>query len=175
MRILFLFTALMLLALAPDAAAAPIPDTAVAYCTTLDVEESYDSRALAQRTGDASGQVVDAGKLQAAIDGFASKMDPYVRARYSGVGFGQAEPTLRAINVEGAWLELAKRKPSGLSQDDREQRADLMRQLRDIASGSAELAVPAGADPSESHVDPDRAWRSNPRHFGRRAWTPPPV
>jgi phage gp36-like protein len=171
--LLTLLVALLLTSAAVPAATAAPTSAKMAYCTPADVAETYDAKTLAQRTGDPTGVTVDADKLESAVDGFASIMAPYVRGRYPAVDFGQAEPTLKTINVEGAWLDLAKRKPLGLSKDERDQRADLLRQLRDIAGGGLALTLPDAVDPDVGSIDPATAFRSNPRQFGRRTWTPP--
>ena len=174
MRSLFAPLVCLLLTLAPAAPAAePIPPDAVSFCTPADVEARFDGTALAQRTGDPTGQALDQTKLTAAVDDFAALMAPYVAGRYPGVDFGTAEPTLNAINTEGAYIELGKRKPLGLTDGERQDRRALFRQLEQIAAGHASLVVPETADPDAGFVDVDDAWRANPRLMGRRTWTPP--
>lgn len=172
MRFSFALLALLLAALAPPADAAP--DSMDAYCTTADVEDAYDTTALAQRTGDRTGQTIDQNALQSAIDRWASAMRPYVMQSYPGVAFGTGEATLREINVEGAYLELAKTRPLGLSDDDRKDRLLLIDRLKSIAAGRSALVLPLGVVLMTPTVDLASSFRANPRRFGRRQWTPPP-
>lgn len=150
--------------------AALVAPAAMAYCTPGAVEERYDAGTLARLTGDPSGQAIDGDVLAGAVRDFGAVMAPYVRARYPGVDFGPDEPTLAAINAEGALLQLGLRRPLGQTKDEREASAALLRRLTQIADGTVALALPPDAAPNAGFIDPDTAWRSNPRQFGRRTW-----
>ncbi|MEL7168189.1 MAG: phage protein Gp36 family protein [Bacteroidota bacterium] len=160
-------------ATAPSSAAIPAAlalterSADMAYCAPADVTGKYETRTLAQRTGDASGQAVDAAKLQEAIDDFAAKhIDPAVRACYGDHAFGLTEPTLNAINAEGAYLELARRRPGGMDDGERRDLDRLLRQLTQIATCKLELSTGAVQQP-ETPVPAD-VWTSRERYFGRR-------
>lgn len=155
------------------AESAPAP-TAMAYCTIADVQDTYDARTLAQRTGDATGQTINTERLTDAVDDAAAMMEPHVRERYADHEFGVTEPYLNAINCELAYVMLARRKPGGMSDADRADLKRIQGQLRDIASGAVALDV-GEPDETGDTLYPADLWRSSPRLFGRhRATTGPP-
>ncbi len=168
----FTLLAGLLVALAPMVQATS-PPPLMPYCTPADVEAKYDAAVLAQRTGDPRGLAIDQGKLAVAVADFASVMAPYVRERYGATAFGVAEPTLVAINVEGAYVELAKRRPTGLSDGDRADRLALIDQLKGIAAGRVALLLPPGSGEALPSIAVADSFRGNPREFGRRRWIPP--
>lgn len=157
----------------PDASAVAASAPAMPYCSAADVEAKYDAFQIAQRTGDPTGAAIDAGKLNAAVVDFSDLMAPYVRTAYPDVAFGTAEPTLNAIATEGSYLELAKRRPLGMSATEREDYQALFRRLIEIATGRMTLVVPVGQVDPLPAIETADAWRSNARQFGRRAWQPP--
>lgn len=153
---------------APPADAAPT-DADMAFCTLADVTAKYPARTLAQRLGDAAGVVIDDGKLQDDINAFAAVMAPYVRERYGDTDFGTAEPTLNAMNVEGAFLETGKRKPLGLTDQERSDLKDLMQRVRDIARGHVALVLPAAEEDQDAaaQLSAEGQFWAPERLFGR--------
>ena len=142
---------------------------AMAFCTAADVEATYDARPLAQLTGDPAGVQVDAEALDVAVDAFATVIAPYVRERYGDTDFGVAEPTLNAMNVEGAYLELQKRKALGLSAEQRQDYAHLLSRLRDVAAGRMSLVMPGDADAQDpaAELSAEGQFWAPQRQFGR--------
>lgn len=160
-----LVAAVLLLAVAAYSAP-PQPPAEMAYCTQADIKATYDAKVLAQRTGDPTGETINETKLQAAIERAADRMRPYVEMRYGDHDFGTDEPYLMGINVEYAMIELNRDKPAGLSETDREDQLQLIALLKDIAHGGVLLKIPVPGETGNT-IDPDEAWRSNPRLFTR--------
>ena len=148
--------------------AAAMSSTSPPYCTVQDVTDAYATRTLAQLTGDGTGAVVTDTLVAEAVENYGGQMYGYIRGRYPAHDFGQTEPVLRPINVEGAYLMLCQKRPGGLSQPERDDLARLDRKLRDIAGGVIVLAtnVEAGESPP---LDPEELFRANPRRYGRTA------
>jgi phage gp36-like protein len=137
--------------------------TSPAYCTAADVETHYNLQTLAELTGDASGQAIDSAVVEAAITSYGGVIHGYVSGRYPDIS---DDPTLRALNVEGAYLTLCRRRYGGLSEGELGQLRMLRQQLVDIANGTATLQ----SQPDEGEtpaLDPDALFRANPRLYGR--------
>ncbi|MBN8586908.1 MAG: DUF1320 family protein [Rhodothermia bacterium] len=57
------------------------------YCTTGDIIETYTTAAIAELTGDATGQLVDENRLQRALDYAGAVVDAAVRVHYPNTDF----------------------------------------------------------------------------------------
>lgn len=156
---------LLLFALAAAVHATPLdamPDTH-AYCTASDVEDQYNAATLAELTGDASGEAIDAGIVTQAIESYGGIMRGYVLGRYPDV---TDDPTLRSLNVEGAYLTLCRRRYGGLSDGEIGQMKMLRQQLVDLSNGVVTLETDA-AEGETPALDVESLFVSNPRLYGR--------
>lgn len=130
------------------------------YCSQADIENRYRTDKLAELTGDAEGQTVNAVEVEKAIMDYASTMNAYLRLRFSDLNELVGHPLLNAMNVEGAWLKLKSWQPQGLSEEDKLAWDRLKKQLEWVSQGSLFL----NAEQMESEKG---KFSANPRLFGR--------
>lgn len=132
------------------------------YTTVSNMEARYGTDRLAELTGDATGVTIS-GEVQKAIDTFASWMNPRIAVRYPTMPFDADEPFLNALNTEGAFYELKKAHPAGLTEEEERLYKALIKELDKIASGVNVLTLPESAPEPES---PRGTFTANPRLFG---------
>lgn len=138
------------------------------YCNSNDVIDEYGNERIAEITGDPHGEQTGY-KVAKAIVKFASWMNPRIRVRYPDLPFDRDHIFLRSLNVEGAFYELKKATPAGLTEEEEKGWKAVIKELDKIADGSNELKAPdsgksAGSFSTNQRLfglarrRPDHAW-----------------
>lgn len=138
------------------------------YCTQQDLENRKSTEVIAELTGDPDGETIDAAKVTAAIDDFASRIDNALRVNYDLADFDATNKFLNRLNVDGAYLILAKDTVNGWSEDERDDYKLLLKDLEAIAQGSIDLK-----SETEEELEARGTFQTNPRLFGRNSLSGP--
>ncbi len=136
----------------------------MAYCTQQDLEDRKGTEQIAQLTGDPTGQEVDAARVTLVINEFAARVDGALRRQYPEGTFDSSNALLNGLNVEGAFLLLAKDTELGWSEDHREDWKMLLKELDKIGDGTVDLRTET--EEQEQEIS-EGYFSSRPRFFGR--------
>lgn len=126
------------------------------YCSTAQLEAKYGADRIGQFQGDA----------QDAIDAFASKINSRLRIHFPELPFDETNEYLNQLNLEGAYVELERTKPTGLSEIRQKDADRLDKELDRVASRQVDPG-----DFAEGHDEEEESvgfFEANTRLFGRR-------
>lgn len=138
----------------------------MSYCTQADLESRKSTKSIAELTGDADGETVDAAKVTRVIEDFAERMNNAIRVKYPALPFDSTNKFLNGLNVEGAYLLLEKDSYDGWTEENLSSWKLILADLNAIASGKIDLKTET-ADEEDDHVE--GTFSTRPRIFGRNS------
>lgn len=138
----------------------------MSFCTQTDLTNRKGTTAIAELTGDETGETVDAARVTLVINEFAERIQVALNKQYRGVEFDETNKFLNGLNIEGAYLLLEKDSYDGWSEQNREDWKLLMKDLENISSGKVDLKIETE---EEEEATIEGYFKSNRRVFNRNS------